>query len=106
MRFKKSEDPKTTRLFVRVTETEKREIEAKAADCCMPVSAFILKAVRGRQTRTKHDLNLIYEFRELAMSLREIYQSEKPREAKELEPVMKALVEGIDRIAMESRLKL
>jgi hypothetical protein len=106
MKFKYVADPKSAQLLIRLTPDEKRDLAAKAADCCMPVSAFVLKAIQGRQTRTRHDLRLVNELRSVAMELKAIYQAEKPRNAIELEPVMQTIAAAIERIATESRINL
>lgn len=106
MKFKNVDNPKCAQLLIRLTPDEKRDLEAKAADCCMTVSSFVLKVIQGRQTRTKHDLRLVNELRSVAMELKAIYLAEKPRNATELELVMKAIAEAIDRIATESRINL
>lgn len=106
MGFKKSKAPKTTTLQLRLKQEEKAEIQAKADDCMMSLSEFVLRAALGRQTRTQHDLHLVTELCRVADLLREIYHAEKPREASELEPVLNAVVKAIDRIGEESRLRL
>jgi hypothetical protein len=106
VKFKKTGNPKTQRLVVRVTAEEKADIESRAADCLMPVSKFVLKAAQGRQTRTQHDLRLIEELRTIGMGLKEIYQAEQPRNATELDAVMTAIIHAIERIAEESRFKI
>lgn len=106
MRFKAVANPKTERLVIRVTREEKAEIEAKARDCLLPVSEFVLKTVLAKRTRTQHDLHLMNQMRQIGLQIKEIYAAEKPREAKELEPVLTEIVKSIALVAAESRFKL
>lgn len=103
MKFQRSINPKTAQLLIRVTPAEKIDIEEKAAIHALPVSAYILKVVQGRQTKSKLHLHLIEEVRQLGMQLKDIYQSEKPRSADELAPVMKSIAEAIDKIGNDAR---
>lgn len=101
MRFKSVEDPKTERLYIRVTPDEKAVIEQKANDCYLPVSDFVLRCAEGRQTRSKMDLHVINELRLMAMQLKEIYHAEKPRAATELDPVMEVVIKKMCEIDIQ-----
>lgn len=92
MSFRSVENPKTARVYIRVTPDEKAVIEQRANDCCLPVSDFVLRCAKSKQTRSKIDTLIINELRLFAMQLKEIYQAEKPRVANELDPVMEAVV--------------
>lgn len=98
MRFKSVEDPKTERIYLRVTKDQKSIIEQKANDCMLSISDFVLKCARGRQTSSKTDLHFINELRLIGMQLKEIYQAEQPRNATELDPVMQSIIKKISEI--------
>lgn len=98
MTFHKAANPKTDRLYCRVTDEQKKEIHAKANDCAMTTSEFLLKSALGKQTRTRQDVLVINQLMLLGRQLRDIYASEAPRAAEELQPVLDAVVRAIDRV--------
>jgi uncharacterized protein (DUF1778 family) len=98
MTFHKAANPKTDRLYCRVTDEQKKEIHAKANDCAMTTSEFLLKSALGKQTRTRQDVLVINQLMLLGSQLRDIYASEAPRAAEELQPVLDAVVRAIDRV--------
>lgn len=106
MRFRSVENPKSEQIVIRVTPGEKADIQARAHDCLLPVSVFMLKCAKGRQTRGKLDHILINELRLIGLQVKEIYQAEQPREASELEPVLTAVVQAIIRISEEYRFRI
>lgn len=98
MSFSRSENKKTRRLpACRVSEEEKNKIEYRAKDCGLSLSEFLIRTALGRQTRTKHDVSVINDLREINQTIRELYRV-KEHKPEELRVVLEAVVRAIDRV--------
>ncbi len=101
MSFRRSENKKTRRLpACRVSEEEKNKIEYRAKDCGLSLSEFLIRTALGRQTRTKHDVSVINDLREINQTIRELYRV-KEHKPEELRVVLEAVVRAIDRVGQE-----
>jgi hypothetical protein len=99
--FRRSENKKTRRLpACRVSEEEKNKIEYRAKDCGLSLSEFLIRTALGRQTRTKHDVSVINDLREINQTIRELYRV-KEHKPEELRVVLEAVVRAIDRVGQE-----
>lgn len=96
--FKKVENPKTALINVRATEDQKAEIEQKARDCNLSMSAYMLRCALGRQTRTRMDTHIINELRLLGEQQKAFYHLGNGRHADKLQSILDAIVQAIDRI--------
>lgn len=81
----------------RVSEEEKNKIEYRAKDCGLSLSEFLIRTALGRQTRTKHDVSVINDLREINQTIRELYRV-KEHKPEELRVVLEAVVRAIDRV--------
>jgi hypothetical protein len=65
MTFRTISDPRTERIYLRVTEGEKAQLEAMAAVALISISDFIRRAALGHPIRARTDQIAINELRRL-----------------------------------------
>ena len=76
MPFKKSDDPKTERIVIKVSPSEKAIVEAAAKSRHLTVAAFALRRMLGKQAPVQLDRDAIDLLAKLVMELRAAYRGD------------------------------
>lgn len=95
MTFTKSDDPKRTTVQIRLTPTEKTEIENRAFECGETVSSYMLKSSLSRPIRNQSDRHEVNELRLFILSLKDLYHAGMPSDER-LTPVLQAAVAALN----------
>lgn len=89
------------RIDIRCLETEKMRLQQKAADCGMTVTAYMMAAALGRQTRTKIDTHILTELRRLGGLQRHLFNESGGKMSKEFAAVLVEIQAAIARVAAQ-----
>ena len=95
MTFKRSPNPKTACIQIRVSPDQKALIELKAKYRMMSVSELALCSLFGKHAPERFDLHYINQLNLLAEDFREIYWAENGREWERLQPLLDEIVVAI-----------
>lgn len=98
MAFEKVDNPKTLFYKLRLTEEEKTQLTAKAAECAMPLSQYLLAAGLGRRTRARSDVEAINLLRGIAADIKALHSLTPPSVEPQLQRALDEVVAAIARV--------
>ena len=98
MTFRKSANPKTATIELRVTPDQKEMIVAEANLRMLSVSAFALRRMLGKQTPEQYDYHAILLLGELAAQLKELHRDVEGRDEARMQRVLDEIVVAITRL--------
>jgi len=93
--FRRSPNPKTACIQIRVTPDQKERIELKARNCMLSVSELALRQLLGKQVVERFELHYINHLNLLVEDFREIYWNENGREWERLQPLLDEIVVAV-----------
>jgi hypothetical protein len=93
------EAKRMARIDIRCLEVEKAQLQQKAADCGMTVTAYMVSAALGRQTRSKVDAQILNELRRLGGLQKHLFTEGGGKLSKELAAVLAEVQAAIARVA-------
>jgi len=95
MTFRKSPNPKTACIQIRVTPDQKARIEVKAKSCMLSVSELALRQLLGKQVVERFELHYINNLNRLVEEFRDIYWAEGGRQWERLQPLLDEIVVAV-----------
>ena len=95
MTFRKSANPKTATIELRVTPDEKELIVDEARSRMLSVSAFALRRMLGKQTPERYDYHAILLLKQLAVQLKELHRDLEGTEEARMQCVLDEIVVAI-----------
>lgn len=100
MSFKKSPNPKTTSIEIRVTPEEKASIEAEAKARLLTVSSFALRRMLGKQTPVQYEYIAIARLERHVADLKQIYRFMgcRPEDELLLKPLLVEMVVAVQEL--------
>jgi hypothetical protein len=98
MSFRKSIDPKTASIELRVTPVEKEIIAGEASSRMLSVSAFALQRMLGKQAPERYDYHAILMLRRLAALLKVLHREAQGREDLRIRLVLDEIVVAINQL--------
>lgn len=98
MAFAKVDNPKTETYKLRLTKEEKAALMAKADECAMPLSEYLLAAGLSKRTRGRADVDAINLLRDIATDLKELHVRIGTTHGDELQAALDATVAAIQRV--------
>lgn len=100
MSFKKSNNPKNMRFYIRFEENEKESLRQSARLCGMTMSDYVRKRALGKRIVPKVDVDVLNELRRQGGNLRDLLTNYRPIDAgvaKETLAAFREVVSIIDR---------
>lgn len=101
MAFAKVDNPKTEIYKMRLTKDEKAALIAKAEECAMPLSEYLLAVGLKRQTRGRADVEAINLLREIAAGLKALHDVADDIHEQHLQRALDEVVHAIQRVWSE-----
>jgi hypothetical protein len=99
MRDEQQEAKRLARIDIRCLESEKVRLQQKAADCGLTVTAYMVAAALGRQTRSRVDARILDELRRLGGLQKHLFNESGGKLSKELAAVLAEVQAAIARVA-------
>lgn len=93
------EATRMARIDIRCLESEKVRLQEKARDCGMTVTAYMMSAALGRQTRSKGDAHMLNELRRLGGLQKHLFTEGGGKMSKELAAVLVEVQAAVARVA-------
>lgn len=101
MGFKKIDEPKTKRFYVRLSDAEKNTVREKAEQCDMTMSNYVRDNALNRRIVPRTDMTMLNELRRQGGSLRERLNSKEldnhPEMAREVLAAYRDIIRVIDK---------
>lgn len=72
MAFKTTDEPLTTRLYMRFSDAQKKQLRENADQCLMSMSEFVRRAALGKRIIPRTDYQMLNELRRQGGSLRNL----------------------------------
>lgn len=98
MAFAKVDNPKTETFKLRLTKDEKAALMAKADECAMPLSEYLLATGLSKRTRGRADVDAINLLREIASDLKALHGRIGASHGDALQEALDATVAAIQRV--------
>ncbi|CAJ0808856.1 hypothetical protein R77560_04803 [Ralstonia thomasii] len=98
MAFKKSDNPRTEGVLLRLTPDEKAQLTARANDCAMPVTEYLRARAFAGRTRNRSDVDAINLLREIADNLKDLHRSAGTKHGDQLQAALDQTVAAIQRV--------
>ena len=99
MKQEPQEAKRMARIDIRCLESEKMQLQQKAADCAMTVTAYMLRAALGRQTRSRIDTQILVELRRLGGLQKHLFNEGGGAMSKEFAAVLAEIQAAVARVA-------
>ena len=75
MAFKTTDEPLTTRLYIRFSEPQKKQLRENAEQCLVSMSEFVRRASLGKRIIPRTDYQMLNELRRQGGNLRNLLSS-------------------------------
>jgi hypothetical protein len=98
MGFKKADDPRSKVVKVFVTPDEKALIEAEASAAMLPVSAYALRKLLGKQAKDRYSYHAINELSALTRQLKQHYRETGGQQETALQALLDRIGVAMDRL--------